>query len=191
MVKQLGLLIFFMTLSCLDLRWNELISIISTLKGETLQEEEINRFDYFQCCSYLSLNPVLLACHFQYRVEIFFKTIVLDEMLGKVKYLAIRVEFQLRGSPHIHLFLWILDAPVLHKNNEDEYVRFVHSIVKAFVPNEVTEPELFQLVTTYQVHLHSRSCGKYKSGKCKHHFGKFFTENTIVATHCPVTYHMR
>ena len=75
-------------------------------------------------------------------------------MLGKVKYLAIRVEFQLQGSQHIHLFLWILDAPVLHKNNEDEYVRFVHSIVKAFVPNEDTEPELFQLVTTYQVHLH-------------------------------------
>ena len=29
MVKQLGLPTFFMTLSCADLRWNELISIIS------------------------------------------------------------------------------------------------------------------------------------------------------------------
>ena len=64
MVKQLGLPTFFMSLSCADLRWNELISIISKLKVETLQEEEINRFDYFQCCSYLSLNPFLLACHF-------------------------------------------------------------------------------------------------------------------------------
>ena len=34
MVKQLGLPTFFMTLSCADLRWNELISIISKLKGE-------------------------------------------------------------------------------------------------------------------------------------------------------------
>ena len=79
----------------------------------------------------------MLARHFQYRVEIFFKTIVLDGILGKVKYHAIRAEFQLQGSPHIHSFLWILDAPVLHKNNIDEYVRFVDSIVKAFVPNEV------------------------------------------------------
>ena len=36
MVKQLGLPTFFMTLSCADLRWNELISIISKLKGENL-----------------------------------------------------------------------------------------------------------------------------------------------------------
>ena len=73
MVKQLGVPTFFMTLSCADLRWNELISIISTLKGETLQEEEINRLDFFQRCSYLNLNPVVLARHFQYRVEIFLK----------------------------------------------------------------------------------------------------------------------
>ena len=108
MVKQLVLPTFFMTLSCAELRWNELISIIYTLKGETLQEEEINRLDYFKRYSYLNLNPVVLARHFQYRVEIFFKTIVLDGILGKVKYHAIRVEFQLWGSPYIHSFLWII-----------------------------------------------------------------------------------
>ena len=31
MVKQLGLPTFFMTLSCADLRWNELLAIISRL----------------------------------------------------------------------------------------------------------------------------------------------------------------
>ena len=91
--------------------------------------------DYFQRCSYLNLNPVVLACHFQYRVEIFFKTIILDGILEKVKYHAIQIQFQLQGSPHILSFLQILDAPVLHKNNKDEYVRFVDSIVK----------ELFQM----------------------------------------------
>ena len=137
MVKQLGLPTFFMTLSCADLRWNELISIISALKGETLQEEEIYRLDYFQRYTYLNLNPVLLARHFQYRVDIFSKNIVLDGILGKVKHHVIRVEFQVRGSPHIHSFSWILDPPVLHKNNVDKYIRFFDSIVKAFVPNEV------------------------------------------------------
>ena len=57
--------------------------------------------------------------------------------------------------------------------------------MKAFVPNEGADPELFQLVATYQVHSHSRSCRKYHSGKCRYHFGKFFTENTIVATPLP------
>ena len=138
MVKQLRLSTFFMTLSSEDLRGNE--SIISTLKVETLQQEEINKLDYFQRCCYLNLNPVVTARHFQYRVEIFFKTIVSDGNLVKPEYHAIRVEFQLRGSPHIHSFLWILDAPVLRKNNVDEYVRFADSIKKAFVPDEVTGP---------------------------------------------------
>ena len=106
---------FFMTLSCADLRWNELVSIISRLKGENLTEQQINNLNYFERCSYLNQNPVLLARHFQYRVETFFKEIILDSPLGKVTYYATRVEFQVRGSLHIHSFLWVLNAPVLGK----------------------------------------------------------------------------
>ena len=42
MVKQLGIPTFFMTLSCADLHWNELISIIVKLNVENLQEKSIN-----------------------------------------------------------------------------------------------------------------------------------------------------
>ena len=64
-----------------------------------------------RCDTYL----VLVARHFQYRVEIFFKIIVLDGPLEKSQYYAIPVEFQVRGSLHIHSFIWILDAPKLTK----------------------------------------------------------------------------
>ena len=56
MVKQLRLPTFFITLSCADLSWNELISIISTLESKTLNEERINSLDCFPCCSHLNLN---------------------------------------------------------------------------------------------------------------------------------------
>ena len=59
---------------------------------------------YFERCNYLNSNPVLLARHFKYRVEVFFKEIIVNGTLGKVKYYAIRVEFQVRGSPHIHFY---------------------------------------------------------------------------------------
>ena len=48
MVKQLGLPTYFMTLSCADLRWNELVSIISKLNGENLTDEQINNMTYFE-----------------------------------------------------------------------------------------------------------------------------------------------
>ncbi|XP_057316777.1 uncharacterized protein LOC130657796 [Hydractinia symbiolongicarpus] len=160
MVKQLGLPTFFMTLSCADLRWNELISIIAKLNSENLTDEEIINLTYFERFRFLNLNPVLLARHFQYRVELFFKEIVVNGPLGKVKYCAIRVEFQIRGSPHIHSFLWVLNAPVLTENNIDKYIQFVDAIIKAYVPDREHERELFDLVTTYQVHSHSKSCRK-------------------------------
>ena len=77
------------------------------------------------------MNPVLFARHFQYRVETFFKVIVLNGPFGKVKCHAIRVEFQVRGSPHIHSFIWIVDAPILTKDNIGEYVAFINSAVKS------------------------------------------------------------
>ena len=117
MAKQVGLPTFFMTLSSADLQWHELISITKKLKGEKLTSERISSMDHFERCSYLNFNPALLARQFQYRVETFFQTIVSNGPLGRVKYYAIRVEFQVRGSPHIHSFLWILNAPVLNKDN--------------------------------------------------------------------------
>ena len=99
----------------------------------------------------------------------------MEKLTGKVKYHVIRVEFQAQGNPHIHLFLQVLDAPILTKDNVDEYRQFIKSIVKAFVPDVNENPEFFQFVTTYQVHFHSKSCRKYKNEKCRYQFGKFFT----------------
>ena len=62
---------------------------------------------------------------------------------------------------------------------------FIDSIVKAYVPNQSEDPELFNLVTTYQLHSHSNSCRKYKNEKCRYRFGKFFTDQTITALPLP------
>ena len=68
--------------------------------------------------------------YLQYRAEMLFKVIVVDGPLGKVKYHAIRVEFQVRGSPHVHSFLWITDAPGLSKDNANEYTQFIMLFLK-------------------------------------------------------------
>ena len=73
-VKQLGCPTFFMTLSSADLRWNELISIIAKLNNLKLSKEDIEKIPYHDRCKLLNSNPVLVAGHFQYRVEWFFLT---------------------------------------------------------------------------------------------------------------------
>ena len=70
-----------------------------------LSDDDIEALDYHERCKLLNKNPVIIAKHFQYRVETFFKEVIVAGALGKVKYHVIRVEFQVRGSPHIHSLL--------------------------------------------------------------------------------------
>ena len=72
MVKQLGIPTWFMTLSCADLRWPELFQIIARTQGLNLTDEQLEALSYNERCSMLNLNPVIVAKHFQFRVETFF-----------------------------------------------------------------------------------------------------------------------
>ena len=85
MVKQLGIPTYFLTLSCADLRWEELPQIINKLNNLGLSEDELKKLSYQERCNLLNNNPVLAATHFQYKIEAFFKEIILDGPLGKTK----------------------------------------------------------------------------------------------------------
>ena len=182
MVKQLGLPTFFHTLSCADLRWSEIVEIIQKIKGKDMTEEEIRNLSYMERTEILQSNPVVLARHFQYRLECYFKHIISKGALGgKLKHYAIRIEFQARGTPHAHCLIWIEDAPILTHETIHEYSEFIDKIIKCDLPEDKTS-ELFDLVKTYQIHRHSKSCRKYKNQSCRYHFGKFFTERTIIVS---------
>ena len=58
---------------------------------------------------------------------------------------------------------------------------YIDKHVQAFIRNKETDGELNELVNMYQRHSHSKSCRKYKNVQCRFHFGKFFTDRTIVA----------
>ena len=96
MVKQLGIPTWFMTLSCADLRWPELFQIIARTQGLNLTDEQLEALSYNERCSMLNLNPVIVAKHFQFRVETFFTEILLTKAnpIGKIVHYALRVEFQ-------------------------------------------------------------------------------------------------
>ena len=141
-----------------------------------MSEKDIENLTYHEGCRLLNINPVLVARHFQYRVEVFFKEIVVDGSFGKSKYYAIRVEFQVYGLPHLRWFLWVANVPVLTSKSKEEYVTFVDQIVHAFLPDR-DDPEIHDLVKLYLFHKHSRTCkGKYKNEPCKFKFGNFFSK---------------
>ena len=117
MVKQLGITTYFFDLVMCWLIWDELPYITNKLNNLNLTDEEVRNLTYQQRIKLLNDNPVLVARHFQYKVQVFFKEIVLDGPLGKTKYYALRIEFQEWGSPHVHAFVRILDAPKISEND--------------------------------------------------------------------------
>ena len=62
MVKQLGTPTFFLTLSCADLRWNELISIIFKLNIRVdISDEEVDEMSYHERCDILNKNQDIFS----------------------------------------------------------------------------------------------------------------------------------
>ena len=94
MVKQLGIPIYFLTLSCADLRWEELPYVINKSKNLDLSDKELKNSSYQELCNLLNNNPVLVARRFQYKGGVFSQKSHWMVHLGKTKYYAIRIEFQ-------------------------------------------------------------------------------------------------
>lgn len=137
-VKQLGIPTWFMTLSCADLRWPELLQIISRSSSTNMTDEEVNALSYDEKCRLINFNPVIVAKHFQYRVETLFTEVLLSNAnpIGKILYYALRIEFQMRGSPHLHALIWTSDCPKLTHDTKKEYIECIDQNVQAYRPDK-------------------------------------------------------
>ena len=64
--------------------------------------------------------------------------------MGKTKYYVICIEFQGKGSPHVHSFIWTFNA--LNNGNETAYIEFIEKTKNAEFPDHLKDLELFNLV---------------------------------------------
>ena len=127
-----------MTLSCADLRWPELFQMVGRTQGKNISKEKVESLSYVQRCQILNANAVVVAKHFQHRVETFFSEVPLSQWnpIGKITYYALRIEFQMKGSPHLHALVWTSDCPKLTSDTKDAYVKFVDRHVQGNLPGE-------------------------------------------------------
>ena len=113
---QLGLPTWFMFFSSADTHWPDLLKILGKLVDQKdYTYEEIQNLDWDQKTRLLQADPVTASRFFDHRVQQFFKTVLNNHPhpLGQITDYFIQVEFQHRGSPHVHILLWIKDAPKL------------------------------------------------------------------------------
>ena len=95
-------------------------------------------------------------------MELLFKLILIDGILGKSNYYAIKVEFRIPSNPHIHSFIWITGSRKLTSDNVDEYINWLEKIILASLPDLKFNSNLNEFVKGYQTHRHSKTCRKQK-----------------------------
>lgn len=94
--------------------------------------------------------------YFHHRFQVLMQKILKSSLnpLGKIVDFFFRVEFQQRGSPHIHMLLWIENAPIYGETSTKEIETFIDRHCKCSKNEEISE------LINYQTHRHARTCKK-------------------------------
>ncbi|GFY78121.1 helitron_like_N domain-containing protein [Trichonephila inaurata madagascariensis] len=111
-----SLYIYFLTFSCNDLNWLDVRKVLLIADGRP--KKDPNELDIYATKRLMEIYPVVVSRHFMIRVNALVTFMLnIDEVFGgKVEDYWWRIEFQNRGSPHLHMVVWIdvhrlLDTP--------------------------------------------------------------------------------
>ena len=170
MVHQLGIPTIFFSLSAADTKWtNLLISLGKLLHNVTYTESDIESMTWAEKCTLISSHPAACARYFHNRVQKFFKYVLHSPQspFGHLEDFFYCIEFQHRGSPHVHGLLWIKEAPKLDVNSDVEVCRYIDNIIAC--TSNVSEEE--HPYVQFQKHHNSKSCYKKFRGKKVCRFG--------------------
>ncbi|XP_016118254.1 uncharacterized protein [Sinocyclocheilus grahami] len=177
-VRQLGIPTWFCSFSSADMRWNNLLFSILKQEGRT---ETIEQLQWADRCELLRRNPVTAARMFDFRWHCFLREVLMSSShpIGKIKDYFYRVEFQQRGSPHVHCLFWIENAPVIDKSTDEEVIQFIDKYVTCELPSQ--DDSLLDIVTSVQQHSkrHSKTCKK-KNTVCRFNFPRPVSARTFI-----------
>lgn len=168
MVRQLGIFTLFITLTAAETKWPELIRILKlTVDKEEVTLEEAEAFKFEEKARLIRTDPVTCARYFDYRFKELKKTWTYcdDGPFGKhkIKEMFYRIEFQHRGSPHVHMVIWLEDAPV-YKGSESE--EQICDFINSMITTDTDNPEVTDQVGK-QFHKCTHTCKKGDSTKCR------------------------
>ena len=168
MIRQLGIPTWFISLSSADSRWTDLLRVLGKLVDQkTYSDDYINEMDWKEKTRLIQCDPVTCVRFFDQRVQTFINVILKGphNPHGEIQEFFYRVEFQHRGSPHIHMPMWVKKAPEYdnEQNSDKEVTEFVDSHVSCDSNVSTEEKNLVDL----QKHKHSRTCRKNGKAQCR------------------------
>ena len=132
-------------------------------------DEELENLNWEGKCRLIQSDPVTCARHFDFQFNTFMKKFLLNEIapLGKIRDWFYRVEYQQRGSPHVHMLIWLEDVPVFGVDKDQDVSSYIDKIITCRKPYDDTT--LLNLVNR-QMHRHSHTCRKRGKSVCRFNY---------------------
>ena len=118
MIRQLGNPTWFCSFSAAETRWSHLLKTLGKIvRKKEYSNEEIKEMSWEQKSDLIQKDPVTCARNFEHMVQLFIRDVLKSSIMpiGEITDYFYRVEFQQRGSPHIHGLFWIKNAPQCEK----------------------------------------------------------------------------
>lgn len=159
MIRTLGPATFFLTLSTAETQWVDLLRILAKVVDEKeYSDEELPNLTWSEKSRLIQSDPVTCAKHFDHSLQSFMTNFILSDLhpVGNVTDWFSRIEFQQRGSPHVHMMNWSKNAPNLNYNNE-EICMYIDKFITCSIQS--ADDSLATLVKLQQ-HKHSRTSKK-------------------------------
>ena len=109
---------WFITLSSREIDWDDMM--LAMLRVKYCHDDSIDTAAILKTLDRKKRNqllidyPIVAARHFNHRFKCLLKYLQNsndDALGGKIEDYWYRVEFQARGSPHIHMLVWVKNAP--------------------------------------------------------------------------------
>ena len=183
MIQQLGPFTFWLTFSANDLNWITPIKQVAAHEGVILSDDDVDKMPYLDRIKLINKNPAAVTLYLYDIFRLFvFKFQIKTEVYGKIKDYVVKIEFQQRGTPHIHQFLWIENSVTYGVHSNQEVCNFIDKYIHCSIPENSDDKPLMELVIGCQTHRCMKTrCKKNNEASCKFDFPKLPSGNTIIS----------
>lgn len=149
---------WFITSSCNDLNWLDTLKACLIAAGRRSENPE--QLSWEEKIKLIEESPVTLARQFMVRLHVMMKVLKHDSKIlgGQLIDYRWRIEFQNRGSPHMHMLCWNSGIPSFESSAG---VAVIDKVVSS--ASNPTNNELAEIVRRVQIHKHSSTCYKNRT----------------------------
>ena len=168
--------------SAAETRWTHLLKTLDRIvEKKEYTDAEIKQMTWEQKSDLIQKDLVICARNFEHMVQLFIHDVLKSSVMpiGELADYFYRVEFQQRGSPHIHGLFWVKEAPQYEKSSNEEIVSFVDKYVTCHKPD--TSSDMEELVNL-QMHRHAKTCKKAGHKICRFNFPVPPMPKTVILT---------